>query len=81
VTRQRDGRPGFHSEQGHGVSLFTTASRPAVEATQPPIQWVLESLLPGVKRPERETDHLSQSSTDLKDVWSYTSASPYIFMA
>jgi hypothetical protein len=32
--------PGFASRQGLGIFLFTTASRPALGPTQPPIQWV-----------------------------------------
>jgi hypothetical protein len=32
--------PGFESRHGLGIFLFTTASRSALEPTQPPIQWV-----------------------------------------
>jgi hypothetical protein len=35
------------------IFLFTTASRPVLEPTQPPIQWVPGSLSLGVKRPGR----------------------------
>jgi len=45
VTKLRAGRPELNSRQGQGFSLFATASRPALEPTQTPIQWVL-----GVKR-------------------------------
>jgi hypothetical protein len=45
---------GFESRQGLGISLFTTASRPALGATQPPIEWVLGALSLRVKR----TTHL-----------------------
>jgi hypothetical protein len=31
---------GFESRQGVGTFLFTTASRPALGPTHPPIQWV-----------------------------------------
>jgi hypothetical protein len=31
---------GFESRQGLDIFLFTTASRPALEPIQPPIQWV-----------------------------------------
>jgi hypothetical protein len=31
--------------------LFSTSSRQALGSTQPPIQWVLGALFPGVKRP------------------------------
>jgi hypothetical protein len=42
--------------------LFSTSSRPAVERTQPPIQWVPRALFPGVKRPGREDDHSPPTS-------------------
>jgi hypothetical protein len=39
--------------------LFFTSSRPTLESTQPPIQWVPGDLSPGVKRPGRDlTTHL-----------------------
>jgi hypothetical protein len=34
----------FESRQGEEVFLFTTAYRPALEPTQPHIQWVPEAL-------------------------------------
>jgi hypothetical protein len=49
-----------------GIFLFTTASTPGLEPTQPPIQWVLEYLSLGVKRPKREADHVPPSSTEVK---------------
>jgi hypothetical protein len=36
---------------------------------------------PVVKRPERETDHSPPSSVEVKNAWSYTSTSQYVFMA
>jgi hypothetical protein len=45
---------GFDSRQGLGISLFTTASRPALGPAQPPIQWVPGALSLGVKWPGRE---------------------------
>jgi hypothetical protein len=44
--------------------LFATASRPALGATQPPVQWVPGSLPPGLKRTECEPGHLRLSSAD-----------------
>jgi hypothetical protein len=35
----------------------------------------------GVKRPEREADHSPPSSTEIKNVWSYTFTPEYAFMA
>jgi hypothetical protein len=56
-----------------GIFLFTTAYRPALEPTQPPIQCVPGNFTPWVKRPGREADHLSPSSAKVKNEWSYTS--------
>jgi hypothetical protein len=62
----RDGR-GFESRQGLGIFLFTTASRPALGPTQPPIQWVQGPLSLGVKRPGREADHSPPCGTEVKE--------------
>jgi hypothetical protein len=43
---------------GAGIFLFSAASRPALETTQPPIQRVPQTLSPGIKRREREADHV-----------------------
>jgi hypothetical protein len=67
---------GFNSRQGLGIFLFTTASRTAVGSTQPSIQWVPGALSLGVKRPESEADHLSLSSAEVKNAWSYTFTFP-----
>jgi hypothetical protein len=67
---------GFESRQGLGIFLFTTASRPALGPTQPPIQWVPEALSLGVKRSGREADHSPSSGAEVKNAWSYTSTSP-----
>jgi hypothetical protein len=34
--------------------------------------------VPGVKRPGRDVDHLSPSSVEVKNEWSYISAPPYV---
>jgi hypothetical protein len=65
---------GFESRQRLGIFLFTTASRLALGPTQPPIQLVPGALSLGVKQPGREADHSPQSSDEVKNVWSYTSA-------
>jgi hypothetical protein len=52
---------------GLGIFIFTTASRTALEPTQPPIQWVSGALSLGVKQPERETDHWPLSSAEVKE--------------
>jgi hypothetical protein len=45
--------------------LFATASCPALESTQPPIQWVPGTLSLGVKRPGREDDRSPPSSVEV----------------
>jgi hypothetical protein len=42
--------------------------------TQPPIQWA-----PGAPSSEgREVDHTLSSHVDIKNVWTYSSTSPYV---
>jgi hypothetical protein len=62
-----------------GSRIFCSPSRP--DQIQPPIQWVPETLSPGVKRPEREADHSPPASAEVKKIWIYTSTSPYSFVA
>jgi hypothetical protein len=54
------------------IFLFSTAFRPALGPTQPPIQWVLGALSLGEKRLRREADHSPPSRTDVDNTWSYT---------
>jgi hypothetical protein len=49
--------------------------------TQPPIQWVMGTLSPEVKRQGREADHSPPSNAEVKKMWIYTSTTPYVFMA
>jgi hypothetical protein len=60
--------------------FFTTASRPALRPTEPPIQWVSGSLSLGVKWPGCEADYSPPSSAEVKNVWGCTSAPQYTFM-
>jgi hypothetical protein len=66
---------GVQSQAGawEGRVFFTTASRPALGPTQPPIQWAPGGLTPAVKRPGREVDQSPPSSAEVKNSWSYTS--------
>jgi len=50
-----------------GFFLFVTAFRPALELTQPPIQWVPGIILLGVKRLERKADHSPPSRANVKE--------------
>jgi hypothetical protein len=58
----RAGRPGLDFWQGQDF-LCSTASRPALGPTQPPIQWVLWTHSP----PGREPDYLPSSSAEVKN--------------
>jgi hypothetical protein len=49
---------GVRIPAGARVFNLFRVSRPALGPTLPPIQWVPEAFLPGVKRPVREADHL-----------------------
>jgi hypothetical protein len=53
---------------GLGIFLFTTASRTALEPTQPPIRWMPGALSLGVKWPGREADHSPPSSAEVKEL-------------
>jgi hypothetical protein len=70
----------FESRREVGIFLLTPASRPALEPTEPPIQWSPEALSLGVKRPDREADHSPPSSAEVKNAWSYASTPQCSFM-
>jgi hypothetical protein len=74
------GRPGFDSRQ-YKIFLFSTVSRLTLGTTQPPIQWVPWALSPGVKRQGHEADPSPPSSAEVKKGGTYTSTTPYVFMA
>jgi hypothetical protein len=57
----------FDSRQGQVILLCSTAYRPVLGPTQPPVQWVLGAVSPGVKRPLREADHSPRSSAEVKN--------------
>jgi hypothetical protein len=57
-SRLRAGRPGFNSKGDDKIFFpIATASKPALEPTQPPFQCVPATLSLGVKRLGREADH------------------------
>jgi hypothetical protein len=55
---------------------FFLMFRPHLRPSQPAVEWVPLVISPEVKRPGREIDHSIISSVDVKNEWSYTSASP-----
>jgi hypothetical protein len=64
-----------------GILSFTTTSAPTLGSTHPPVQWALGALSLGVKQHEHDTDNSFPSSAKVKNVWSFTATSPYLFMA
>jgi hypothetical protein len=63
----------FRSQQGLGIFLFATTSRPVLGPSQPPIQWVPGTLFLGLKQSRHEADHSPPPSAEIKNAWSYTS--------
>jgi hypothetical protein len=61
--------------------LFSISSRPALRFTQPLIQLVPGALSLKVKRPGRESDNSTPVSAEVKEIWIYTSTTPYVFKA
>jgi hypothetical protein len=79
VTRLQAGQSGFNSWQGLGIFLFATMSRLAQGPTHSPVQWVLGFLSVRIKWLECEGDHSPPSSTEVMNLWSYTSTPPISF--
>jgi hypothetical protein len=67
---------GVRFRQALGIFIFTTASRPALGPTQPPILWVPDALSLGIKLTTHL--HLVQRS---RNAWSYTTLPQYVFIA
>jgi hypothetical protein len=70
---------GLNSQLGQEIFLFA-ASRLAQGPAQPPAQWVVEAVSPGVKWPGHEVNHSPPSNAEVRKVWSYTFIPPYTFM-
>jgi hypothetical protein len=60
-------RSGIRFPAGVGIFLFTTASRPSLGPTQPPIQWIQWAISMMVKRQGREADHSPPFSAEVKE--------------
>jgi hypothetical protein len=48
-----------------GIIIFATKPRPSMKPNQSPVLWVLASFSPGVKSPERESNHLHPVSRQM----------------
>jgi len=64
-----------------GIFFFATASILSLGPTQPSIQWVPRPHTPKVKWSGRKAEHSRLPSAEVKNAWSYTSTSQYVFMA
>jgi hypothetical protein len=62
-------------------SLFSTASQPALEITQPSTQWVPEAILPWVKWAGHEADYSLPFRAMVKNVLSYISTPQHTSIA
>jgi hypothetical protein len=70
------------SSPGRGWEFLSSPPRPDRLRAQPASYRVVpRDVLRGVKRPGREADHSQPSSIEVNNAWSYTSTSPYVFMA
>lgn len=78
VARLWAGRTGFFSLQS-AIFLFVTKSKPAVDPTQPPVQWY-RGYFVRCNAASRRTNHSPPSSVEVKNSWSYTSTSTYVFI-
>jgi hypothetical protein len=55
------------------IFLSSTSFRLVLRPIQPPIQWILGTLSPGVKQPEHEADYLPPTIAEVKNMEIYTS--------
>jgi hypothetical protein len=63
---------------GRGQRLFSKATRPVLEPTQPLTEWVVGALSPRVNLKKREADHSHELTTKVKKVKNYT---PFPFIS
>jgi hypothetical protein len=59
---------------------LSIATRPLLGPTQRDIQWVPGASSPGLKQSKREAHHSLPPTSQVKNAWNLTSASPYIFI-
>lgn len=52
----------------------------AVGPTQFPMQWVSETVCPGVRLPGSEDNHMTASVANVEIAWMDVSTSPYVFV-
>jgi hypothetical protein len=67
MDRLRAGQPGFDSQQGQQIFLYSAVSRLALGPTEP-IQLLPGALSPGVKQPGHVDEHSPPSSAEVENV-------------
>jgi hypothetical protein len=70
---------GLDFRQVRDICLHSTASRPTLRSTQPPIQWMQAFFPRGLKRSGHEAEHSPPSSIEVK-IGAVISPVPYVFM-
>jgi hypothetical protein len=69
VVWLQTGRSGFDLRQRQMIFTLASVSRPDLEPTPPPVQWVPGVLSPGDKAPPgRDPNHSTQSSAEVKNM-------------
>jgi hypothetical protein len=59
----------------HEAFLLSKTIKPSPGYSQPPMEWILVVLSPGLNQPLRDTDHKLSSKTKAKSYWSCASTS------
>jgi hypothetical protein len=73
---------GFRSQQGQGLFVFVTESRPDLGPTQSPTQRLLGPHSPSIKRPGHEAEHSPTSCVPRLRMREAVPSHPqYVFMA
>jgi len=75
-----DEKGSIPGRRGEGIFLFATTSRPPLVHSAF-LSNGYRSSFPRIERPGCEADHSPSSSAKVKNVWSYSSTAPFIFMA
>jgi hypothetical protein len=70
----------FDSWQGQEIFFFSTASSRTLGPSKPHIYWIWGPRFQGIKLLGTKTDRSPSYNAEAKNMWSYTSTCPYIFM-
>jgi len=76
TLQTRENLPSHSDENNQSHPVFCLISNSMQTGCSPPNQIGTLSSLHGVKQPEHEADHSPPCSTQVKNVWTYTSTLP-----